>query len=487
MDKRKVVILAVVIFLLIGLGTFVFANPDESLNEGYSDTNYTNDDEESESLDEDSVIADGEEGEEDNSANSSTSTIVIGNNNSSSNNNQPTEDSNNDNEILDGEDNVVEDNKDEEDSEEVNTTKEAPVVLINDVKYQGLGHNIGFIKDDLVLYLEDEDLNVTITKNDDEIDFVSGMEIAEDGIYVLSVKDEEDNETNVMFVIDKNNSDLTKTTMDVANATHFKNTDEAVVEIKDISLDKVVVENKDNGKVVTYSDEIKHGAVNISLDEEGTYMLTVYDKAGNETTYWLAVDETDPTIDFNVENGKNVNEVEEDNKVITYTNGSVSVKVFDKFLTEVTVIDKEGNKTVYKEFESESNNENKTLNLPLSENGIYTIAAKDKVGREVTKTLVIDKTLPDVRLYADNGVELNTGDFTVKTVKVVINGEESYIAELYQNGEKIDFEENKFYDNGNYELTITDFAGNSTSISFNVDKTKPAFYIDGKTQDKTNE
>ena len=34
MDKKKGIILAVVIFLLIGLGTFVFANPSEESIKG---------------------------------------------------------------------------------------------------------------------------------------------------------------------------------------------------------------------------------------------------------------------------------------------------------------------------------------------------------------------------------------------------------------------------------------------------------------------
>lgn len=69
MDKRKGIILAVIIFLLIGLGTFVFANPsNESLKGNDTDTN-KNEDTQNDLDDENTNDGEKEEGEEDNTPN----------------------------------------------------------------------------------------------------------------------------------------------------------------------------------------------------------------------------------------------------------------------------------------------------------------------------------------------------------------------------------------------------------------------------------
>ena len=213
-----------------------------------------------------------------------------------------------------------------------------------------------------------------------------------EGEYKLTVVDAAFNETVVTFTIDRNETEETKTTMDVNNATHFDSIEDAVATITDLSLDKVVVENQDTKESVTFVAE--NGNVEIKLTEEATYKLTAYDKAGNETTYWLAVDETDPTIFFTDSEG---------NELSDLTNKDVTITAFDKFLTEVTVTDANGNETVYKEFTTNGNNENKTFTLTLGEDGIYTVTAKDKVGRTNTETIEIDKTKIEVNhLYVLN-------------------------------------------------------------------------------------
>ena len=91
MDKRKGIILAVVLFLLIGLGTFVFADepnddPDKNTGEtnGPSDTNNdgstTNPDEESEVQDEEHSGTDGEQTTATNRrpSNSGSTEVIIG-------------------------------------------------------------------------------------------------------------------------------------------------------------------------------------------------------------------------------------------------------------------------------------------------------------------------------------------------------------------------------------------------------------------------
>ena len=81
MDKKKIIILAVVIILIVGLGIFVFANPsNESLNENNNTNNNGTQNDDNENLDDENTNGEGEEGEDSNKPNT-------GNNGSDKNDN----------------------------------------------------------------------------------------------------------------------------------------------------------------------------------------------------------------------------------------------------------------------------------------------------------------------------------------------------------------------------------------------------------------
>lgn len=425
MDKRKGIILAIVLFLIIGLGTFVFAGGDEQRlgSSGDSSGNPTEGEDpitNPNTSDDPSGEIDGAgnltgEGGTDRPGRGDVTTPVIDEVETPETDNG--DDNNNDinwASLLNTLTEMV--NSAENKDDILEAIKYRNDNSINDDNIASLGQtaldslatintilddeDAPSIKPDLdKKYFQSKNLKITIsdaTEYEYVLKRVDGEAISEgttlaniqdEGAYRLTVVDSAFNETVVTFTVDNS-----APTMNVDNATHFDSIEDAVATITDLSLDKVVVENQDTKESITFVAE--DGNAEIKLSEEATFKLTAYDKAGNETTYWLAVDETDPTILFTDSEG---------NELSDLTNKDVTITVFDKFLTEVTVTDINGNETVYKEFTTDGNNENKTLILTESEDGNYTITAKDKVGRTITETIEIDKTKIEVNhLYVLN-------------------------------------------------------------------------------------
>lgn len=426
MDKRKGIILAVIIFLLIGLGTFVFANPSEDSLKGNDNSTDKSNDTKEEDLDNentnDGLEEEGEEEENKPNTNGTTNVVIGGTDDSTGSNENDSvddEEQNNGDDLTGDED---EDTPSKPSLPEVDKT--APIVVINDKEYQGLDNSAGYLSTEVVLTLAEEDLIVTIIKDGEKVEFIDGMSLSVDGNYTLSVKDEAGNETVVEFSIDKTKP--VYTALGLLNLTHYN-------EKSDIT-------------VANIGDKIR---IFVQFDEE------------------LAVN---PQVAFGDGTAVKLN--------------LTSSEAFDKYTYYVDVILteemnlKDGNIS-FKVFGYADAAKNTGDDLTDSD-----IKTNDNIPYESVR---LDTTDPIVKLYADNGAELKDGIFTVKTVKVVVEGEESYTAKLLKNGSEIEFVENKFYDNGNYELTVTDAAGNETPITFNVDKVKPAFYINGKKQDNSKD
>ena len=123
----------------------------------------------------------------------------------------------------------------------------------------------------------------------------------------------------------------------------------------------------------------------------------------------------------------------------------------------------------------------------ITENGIYTIYAEDKVGNKITKQIEvtnIDKTAPDITINVLNKeygiateVEINYGDSATKQYKVGTNG-------TYQNyNGKFQIKSNDVLTLANEDKTLTiyakgtDIAGNENEVSeiiYNLDLDAPA-------------
>lgn len=105
--------------------------------------------------------------------------------------------------------------------------------------------------------------------------------------------------------------------------------------------------------------------------------------------------------------------------------------MFDKFLTEVTILYPNGNTNVYKlengDFDKVSG-ENRTFTTTLTEEGKYIITAKDKVGIVTTKEIEIDTNPIEVdHLYLLNNSHNDFDSVVENRYKVIGNNQDLYV------------------------------------------------------------
>lgn len=240
----------------------------------------------------------------------------------------------------------------------------------------------------------------------------------------------------------------------VTSGTHSENTME--ITITDVNFDYAVVVNQDNGvSENVYKKEF-------TLQQEATYHIYAYDKAGNVTDLWVAIDNDSPIIAIEGNESANVNK---------YYNTDVTVHVFDKFLTTVTV---DGTTYNRNSFTADSRNENFQFEIIVSGAGEHTVTAVDKYGHENTVTFTIDMTDPVISKVPENNKKVNysvspavSDNYGVASVTLLKDGEvvEGYgLDNMYE-----------LSHDGIYELTVIDYAGNSATATFTIDKTAPTF------------
>lgn len=270
-------------------------------------------------------------------------------------------------------------------------------------------------------------VTTTVTLNNNTIDFAD--EFTKEGVYVINVIDEAHHTNSLTFTIDKTNPKFEGLSSREAHIEKY------VVDVTDATETKITLQ-KDHGEFI----EIAEGYV---IDAEGTYQLVGLDAAGNKYTTWIIIDKTYPTI-TGVTNGSVVNKCE-------------NVYVFDRYLKTVDI-----NGTVYTraDFTHDVKNENfKFSPEKICTAGKYTITATDMSGKTYTETFTIDRTAPK-KVSADFYVDGVTG------IKEVIDSLEYTV--FYTKGDKVvratvamdeqlrEFPTFKFYNNGiAYEPTTT--------------------------------
>ena len=227
---------------------------------------------------------------------------------------------------------------------------------------------------------------------------------------------------------------------------------EITLNVNDATDVSITVENKDTGVV----NEVEAGTV---LTEDATYYITATDAAGNNTSIWVAVDTTEPEI-------KGVDEN-------IPTNKNEIVYISDKFLMTVTI---DGVEYTREDFTVGANNENFTFQKKVTHEGTHTVVATDKVGNVTTVTFVIDKTAPEVV----NVVKSNNDKATKEDVTVTVTLNEAGVA-LDGWTQVSDTEFTKVYsENGKYTVEFSDVAGNVVEAKFEVkriDKVAPSAVV----------
>ena len=211
---------------------------------------------------------------------------------------------------------------------------------------------------------------VEVTLNNNKIDFAD--EFKEDGIYVINVVDAALHPTTITFTIDKTNPKFEGLPSREAHI------EEYTVDVTD-DTETVLTLQKDHGAFVEITEGYK-------IIEEATYQLVAVDKAGNKFTTWIIIDKTYPTI-------------------TGITNGSFVQKcdrayIFDRYLTKVEI-----DGVIYdrNDFTHDVKNENFKFDYRMCSEGSHTVKATDRAGHTYTETFTIDRTAP---VTTRNGAEV---------------------------------------------------------------------------------
>ena len=372
MNKKKIGLIVVVLFLLIGLGSFVFANPNEEENLKKKGKD----------IEETETIKDKDSGEDETTdeedADSSQGVITVGDTNRTVNNNRNNNANPGGNGNSDGTGNVVvTDNgynealKAVEKAESSFTQDDVDRAeeLVNKVTDQQgkeeLQERLDAVQaaidaEKLVAELENKVENSkNITDINDARDYRAGEEVEK---VVSELKDStlkekleerleaileilDDNDRPVITGIDNNSFTKENVTLTIEDANDVTTT---------VTLD---------GKEIDFQGE---------FTEEGTYVVTVVDEAFNEATLTFTIDKTKPVVG-GVEDGK-------------YYNTDVAVTIDDA--NPGTIHLKKDGVTVkpYKPGDI------------LTEEGTYTVYVSDKAGnKSKTITFVIDKHVEDAK------------------------------------------------------------------------------------------
>ena len=238
------------------------------------------------------------------------------------------------------------------------------------------------------------------------------------------------------------------------------------ITITDVNFDYAVVVNQDNGvSENVYKNEF-------TLQQEATYHISAYDKAGNVADLWVAIDNENPTVTVS---GTGVD---------GYYRSEVTIQAFDKFLTSVKVNEDTVDRS---SFTSDGRNENFSYKTTVSEEGTYIVTATDKYGHSSTEyTFVIDKTRPVVQGAVDGGL-YNT------PVTLTVIEENLQNAEYQKDGgDWVSFESGTVLDqDGTYFVRVTDKADNEKAeLTFTIDQTDPVvkaanILVDGDVNEQT--
>ena len=321
-------------------------------------------------------------------------------------------------------------------------------------------------------------VEVTIRVNEKLLP-VEGWTLSEDGMAISRVFEENVN-GNVTI------SDLAGN--EVVRYYSIKNIDKnaPVVELfddRETSLESSAYSIKNVKAVIT--DENEYTAILTNQNNEeveyvsgtmitkrGNYTLTVTDKAGNVTTVTFAIDKDYPLVYLNGTKYEKVN-----NNIVYFNreNGTVTISVKDLNLNVVTLT-KDNNEITF------------TEGMTVTEDGTYVITATDKANNTTKVTFVLDTTAPVVELFDDRGTSLENGAYSIKNVKAVITEANEYTAILTnQNNEEIEYVSGTMITKrGNYTLTVTDKAGNVTTVTFAIDKDYPLVYLNDTKYEKVN-
>ncbi len=302
-------------------------------------------------------------------------------------------------------------------------------------------NNNGITRETVTVRITGTATTKTAKRNGAVIAWPSNGVFSADGVYALTAKGAAGSSASLAFIIDKTKPVITAKTTDgkaVAAGSYQKLS--VKVTVSDTNLSSKWV--KKNGTMIAWPSTGTFSA-------SGAYVVTAKDKAGNFSSLSFTIDKTKPVITAKTTDGKAV-------ATGSYQKLSVKVTVSDTNLSSKWV---KKNGTVISWPSTNT----------FSDDGQYTVTAKDKAGNISSLSFTIDKTPPKITVKSTSGAVVpNNGTVTGKAV-VTVSDATLLRKTAAKDGKAVSWPAgNAFTVKGKYTITATDKAGNITTYVFTV-------------------
>ncbi len=339
--------------------------------------------------------------------------------------------------------------------------------------------NGGYTNFDVTFTWTDE-AKVTVKKDGESIEYVSGKKLTENGAYEITFENYDGYAATYSFVIDKTVPELNVEGAENGSATNG----DVTVSVPESGLNVQLY--KDGELIGNYES----GTL---ISEEGSYRITATDIAGNVTEVSFTIDKS---VDFAAEICDNVivnsititaNEnltvsVTKDGEAVAYKFGDVLTTAGSYI---ATITDELGNSETFNfiiteplvqkffhNFDNVSdldkvsvNGEETRLNhgdLTLDKSGTYEIAVTVN-GKDYAFTVTVDATAPALTLTGVENGGSTKGGVTLSDLT------EKAAVEVYRNSDKIDYTlGSELTEVGQYRVVLTDELGNTTEYTFEI-------------------
>ncbi|MDR3186442.1 MAG: hypothetical protein LBU04_06550 [Christensenellaceae bacterium] len=283
-----------------------------------------------------------------------------------------------------------------------------------------------------------------------------------EGTYVIAVYDNAQNQTKVTLVVDK-----TVPTIDFSFNSVKKTTG---VYLGTGSFSVVI---KDNQKLtpVSFMDTIRAPGSSSELTfndltvnyENGKKTIIAIDGAGNETRFDLTIDTIAPVV-FTEKNGV----TQSDDALYVKGDDEIRIDVIDDNLDRIEVAKGSVRQAI-------------TIFYPLDwADGTYAIIVYDKAGNFTQLTYVVDKIAP-VLILQRSGISVPDGSYYNAVAAVSYRLTETNRGIINLDGSAFDQSSmsTESLGDGMHTLEAIDLAGNSTLVTFYVDKINPVITLTG--------
>ena len=392
-----------------------------------------------------------------------------------------------------------------------NETKVTFIVDGTNPVFKGLTNGKHY--DEFEVNVEDTSkVTIMISKDGEEaVAIENNTTVTEEGTFKITATDEAGNTTTYWVAIDK-----TAPTIDRTDEVEYPTADQTVI-VKDKFLTNVTVEGPEQEGTYTREDftvgeRNENFAIEFTFTTEGTYTITATDKIGLTTTETFTIDKTAPVIngfkdckyfynttikpeliEKNIEsytlNGEAYDgkEITEDGHYVLVAKDKAGFTTEVKFAidkTAPTITNVENNKfynTTVKPVIEDDNLAHVTINqlpyipgTPIFLYGKYELVAYDKAGNSTKVNFTIDNIKPKILLL--DRIEYISGKYL--PIKPVIL--EQYIDTIVvkKNGVVIPYEKGQqLKDDATYEITVTDKAGNTETVTFTMDSVSPTAMV----------